>query len=256
VENVPNNADPAGLAPGHTLLGRYRLVYRLRSAARGEVWRADDEQERRAVALQIVPVSGAHDRERVLDTLRLARTLTHPTLCQVFDVTEADGRIYCSLELLNGESLRTLVRRAGRLSSEKVAAIGRQLCEGMATLAAAGLHTTIDVSSVLLTERGAVRILDVGFPNESADPPTRAIAAILYELLTGTAPQGAMTGGKLAPVSAVVGGVDPQLERVITAALADDRATPPPSIADMANVLGGVVKQAPRDPYRHWMAAA
>jgi serine/threonine protein kinase len=163
-------ADAGSFEPGHMFAGRYRLVHGLRSEAAGQVWRAYDVVLQAPVALAIVNAPAEQEREQVLQQIRLARQLTHPAICRVFDAGEAEGRIYCSLELVNGESLRTLVRRAGRLPSEKVADIGRQLCGGLAALHAGGLHTAIDPSVILLDLDGAVRITELGFA-VTANPP-------------------------------------------------------------------------------------
>ena len=81
----------------------------------------------------------------------------------MFDVGEADGGIFYSMELVDGEDLAALLRRVGRLPSEKVADIGRQLCAGLAAAHAQGvLHRDLKPANVLIDDQGQVRITDFG----------------------------------------------------------------------------------------------
>jgi serine/threonine-protein kinase len=126
--------SPAGglFAPGAIFARRYRLVHRLRSGPVTDVWRADDLVEHTSVAVEIVVAEDDARKQDILQQIDIARGLTHPGICRVFDAGEAEGRIYCSLELVDGENLHTVFRRAGRLPPEKVADIGRQLCRALA----------------------------------------------------------------------------------------------------------------------------
>ena len=97
------------------LAGRYRMVARIGRGGMGEVWRADDLVLKTPIALKFVDSAPDADRERILNEVRLARQITHPAVCRVFDVGEADGKIFFSMELVEGEDLATLLRHAGRL---------------------------------------------------------------------------------------------------------------------------------------------
>src|SRR5688500_7296568 len=165
--------SPAGglFAPGAIFARRYRLVHRLRSGPVTDVWRADDLVEHTSVAVEIVVAEDDARKQDILQQIDIARGLTHPGICRVFDAGEAEGRIYCSLELVDGENLHTVFRRAGRLPPEKVADIGRQLCRALAALHAAGSRTSIDPWTVLLDGSGAIRIADLGFGLRADAPP-------------------------------------------------------------------------------------
>jgi serine/threonine protein kinase len=80
-----------------------------------------------------------------LNEVRLARQITHPAVCRVFDVGQAGHQVFFTMEFVQGEDLSALLRRVGRLSSEKVVDIGRQLCEGLA--AAHGAEFSIAISN-------------------------------------------------------------------------------------------------------------
>jgi serine/threonine protein kinase/Flp pilus assembly protein TadD len=271
-------------APGAVFARRYRLVHRLRSGPVTDVWRADDLVDHAPVAVEIVVTDDEQRKQDVLQQIAIVRALMHPGICRVLDAGEANGRIYCSLELVDGENLRTVFRRAGRLPSEKVADIGRQLCRALAALHAAGLRTVIDPWSVLLDGSGAIRIGDLGFglqadapalagvdaargadersagssrgPVPWASTEAYAVGALLYELLVGASPE-QVRGSRPAPVkpSAMVPKVDSWLERAILDAIADDPRQRRASAAAMAVALTPLAG-SPREGWVGWIAAA
>src|SRR5262245_58279676 len=150
--------------PGYVFASRYRVVNRIGRGDRGEVWRADDLVLQTPVALKVVASASRRMRDRILNEVRLARQVTHPAVCRVFDVGEAEDRVFYSMELVQGKDLTTLLRRAGRLPPEKVLDIGHQLCGGLATAHAHGtLHRALKPANVLVNEDGSVRITDTGF---------------------------------------------------------------------------------------------
>jgi serine/threonine protein kinase/tetratricopeptide (TPR) repeat protein len=270
---------------GHVFAARYRLVHELRSTAGSEVWRADDLQLQKPVALEILQPAPAEDRQRVLEAMRIARQFTHPVACRVMDLGEADGRVYCSLELVNGQSLRHLVRQAGRLPSERVVEIGRQLCWALAALHYAGVRPRIDLSTILLDLHGSVRIVDLGFGTAAerpapsvrpgrrrADPRTatavpwepeqaHATGAVLYELAVGAPPDFALrtssatdAAGKPVRPSSIVPDMDARLERAILDALSPVPQKRPASAAAMAMALTALPGATGAD-VRGWMSA-
>ena len=95
-------------------VGRFRLIRRLGAGGMGEVYRAIDESLQRDVALKILPPGIAHD-ERRLDRLREeARSLaalSHPNILTVYDLGREAGVTFVVTELLEGETLRALLKR-------------------------------------------------------------------------------------------------------------------------------------------------
>ena len=143
--------DAARYVPGHVLAGRYRMIARLGKGGMGEVWRADDLVLGTQVALKLIYSADPEARKVILDEVRLARQITHPAICRVFDVGEGPGEVFYSMELVHGEDLATLVRRMGRLPAEKVIDIGQQLCDGLAAAHAQGiLHRDLKPANVLI----------------------------------------------------------------------------------------------------------
>jgi eukaryotic-like serine/threonine-protein kinase len=265
-------SGPAGeiagepFAPGDVFASRYRMITRIGRGGMGDVWRADDLVLETPVALKLIRATGPEARVRILNEVRLARQITHPAVCRVFDVGEASGEIFFSMELVRGEDLASLLKRAGRLPSEKVVDIGRQLALGLAAAHAQGvLHRDLKPANVLIDDNGLVRITDfgiavtrtesvrhtlIGTPGYMAPeqmvlgaPLTErtdlyALGLVLYELLVGRHPLNRLeTEGPPSRPSALVPHVNPQLERVIMHALSPDSQHRPASAAAMASAL-------------------
>ena len=125
-EHAPEHRQ-LDFAPGEVFAGRYRMVERIGSGGMGDVWCADDLVLETEVALKVIASTNPAARERIFSEVRLARQITHPAVCRVFDVGEAEGLIFFSMERIRGEDLAALLRRVGRLPQEKVVDIGRQL---------------------------------------------------------------------------------------------------------------------------------
>ena len=96
--------------------GRYRIVELLGAGGMGEVFRARDLVLDEDVAVKFLPESRAHDEgfmRRFVNEVRLARQISHPSVCRVHDIGEVDGRAFLSMEYIDGEDLASLLRRIG-----------------------------------------------------------------------------------------------------------------------------------------------
>lgn len=149
----------AGLgAPGAVLAGRYRVVRTLGQGGMGEVVEAFDQELGEHVALKFLrPELHADPQasERFRREIKLARKVTHPNVCRVFDVghAEIDGRhaTFLSMQLLPGETLAQRLARCGRLAPAEALPIVRQLAAGLAAAHEAGvIHRDFKTSNVML----------------------------------------------------------------------------------------------------------
>jgi len=132
----------------------------------GEVFKAEDIKLNQTVALKFLPDKLEKDKaalERFHAEVRTARQVSHPNVCRVFDIGEIDGRHFLSMEFIDGDDLSSLLRRIGRLPSDKAIEIARQLCFGLAAIHEAGiLHRDLKPANVIIDSRGKARITDFG----------------------------------------------------------------------------------------------
>jgi tetratricopeptide (TPR) repeat protein len=225
----------------------------------GDVWQADDLVLQTPVALKIFRSDTPADRERILAEVRLARQITHPAVRRVFDVTEVDGRAFCTMELIQGEDLGALLRRVGRLPSEKVREIGIHLADALAVAHAAGVrHGDVSLENILIGDDGFVRLTDFGI-GTSAGPfseseDLRALGAVLYHLLVGQRPKSSRWRQK--KPSAVVPDVDEQLERAVLGVLDPSPHRRPASAAALREQLRGVEPVGETSHTPAWVASA
>ena len=132
----------------------------------GEVYRADDLQIGESVALKFPTWNLQVDQQqaqRFYAEVRSARQVTHPSVCQVYDIGEFEGDTFITMEFIDGEDLKSLIRRVGRLSHEKATEIGRQICAGLAAAHSQGvLHRDLKPANVMIDGKGHARITDFG----------------------------------------------------------------------------------------------
>ena len=169
-----------GFAPGTVLASRYRVIGLLGRGGMGEVYRADDLKLGQPVALKFLPKDLAGDavrRERFFAEVRIARQVSHPNICRVYDIGEMEGRHlppnaaaalgapqhFLTMEFVDGEDLASLLKRIGSLHGVKALDVSRQLCAGLAAAHDKGvLHRDLKPANVMLDGRGHVRITDFG----------------------------------------------------------------------------------------------
>jgi hypothetical protein len=264
--------------PGLVLLERYRIIGLLGRGGMGEVYRADDLKLGQPVALKFLPRHLAADAgrlERFYAEVRLARQVSHPNVCRVYDVGEVDGNAFLSMEYVDGEDLASLLKRIGRLPSDKALEISRELCAGLAAAHDRGvLHRDLKPANVMIDGRGRARITDFGLavaagaatngeisgtpaymaPEQlagmgaSVRSDVYALGLVLYELYTGRKAFDGATLQELtrkhsestpAAPSAIAPGLEPAVERVILRCLEKDPAARPGSAAQIMKALPG-----------------
>ena len=169
----PSSIDESRFIPGDVLAGRYRIVGLLGRGGMGEVFRAEDLKLKQAVALKFLPEALSNDGAalaRFYQEVSVARQVSHRHVCRVYDVGEAEGSHFISMEYVRGEALSSLLKRIGRLPEDKAVETARQLCAGLAAVHDAGvLHRDLKPANVMLDERGDVRITDFGIAALAGD---------------------------------------------------------------------------------------
>jgi hypothetical protein len=268
-----------GFTPGMVLAGRYRIIGLIGRGGMGEVYRADDLKLGQPVALKFLPKTLADDsvrRERLFAEVRIARQVSHPNICRVYDISELEGRHFLTMEYIDGEDLASLLKRIGSLPGAKALDVARQLCAGLAAAHDKGvLHRDLKPANVMIDGRGRVRITDFGLAvaegeetqegDVSGTPPYMApeqfagkgssvrsdiyaLGLVFYEIFTGKRAFEAKTIAELrakkeassptAP-SEIARDIDPIVERVILRCIEKDPRQRPASAAQVAAALPG-----------------
>src|SRR4051794_13898488 len=144
--------------------GRYLIEAELGRGGMGRVVRARDTRLAREVAVKLLGpgVHGEMPRRRFEQEARAAGALNHPNILAVHDIGEQDGEPYIVTELLEGETLRSLLSRGG-LDPARAWSLAIDLAEGLAAAhQAAIVHRDVKPENLFLTRQGHLKILDFG----------------------------------------------------------------------------------------------
>jgi serine/threonine-protein kinase len=267
--------DHGRFAPGTLLGGRYRIIERRGRGGMGEVYRADDLKLGQPVALKFLPADVDRDPARLTQLhteVRMARQVSHPNVCRVYDIDEIEGSTFLSMEYVDGEDLASLLRRIGRFPEDRALEIARQVCAGLAAAHERGVvHRDLKPANVMLDGTGKVRLTDFGLAGAAGETlragtpaymaPEQlsggevtprsdiyALGLVLYEIFTG---QRALDGKNLAelihkrevsgivPPTAIVKSLDPKIEAIIQRCLKPEPGERPVSALAVAAALPG-----------------
>ena len=163
-----------------TLLGTYRLIAPLGAGGMGEVWRAEDTRLLREVAIKILADHIAHDPEWKARFLREARTiaqLNHPNIATIFAIEQEGDKVFIVMELIEGESLNTMLAR-GPMEPREAVRIMRQVAEALEEAHGKGIvHRDIKPDNVIVARRNA-KVLDFGIAKQIGGTNTRDTPAL------------------------------------------------------------------------------
>ena len=272
-------AEEGRFVPGTLLGGRYRIIGLLGRGGMGEVYRATDLALGQSVALKFLPEEAAHNPrllERFHGEVRIARQVSHPNVCRVYDIGEAEGMPFISMEYVDGEDLASLLLRIGRLPADKALETARKLCAGLAAAHDRGIiHRDLKPQNIMINKRGDVVIMDFGLaaiadqlsgaevrngtPAYMAPEQLRgaevtarsdiyALGLVLYELFTGKRPFEANTvkarlaqqeSAQLTSMTSIAADIDPGVEKAIRRCLEPDPLRRPSNVLSIAAALPG-----------------
>ena len=245
----------------------------------GEVYRATDLALGQSVALKFLPEEAAQNQrllERFHGEVRIARQVSHPNVCRVYDIGEADGMPFISMEYVDGEDLASLLLRIGRLPADKALETARKLCAGLAAAHDRGIiHRDLKPQNIMMNKRGDVVIMDFGLaavaeqlsgaevrngtpaymaPEQlrgaevTAKSDIYTLGLVLYELFTGKRPFDAKTiqdmlrqqeSAQLTSMTSIAADIDPGVEKAIRRCLDPDPARRPANVLSVAAALPG-----------------
>jgi serine/threonine-protein kinase len=249
---------------GSVLAGRYRVLGRIGQGGMGEVYRAYDIMLNQPVALKFLGRSKMSEAAlaRFRNEVRIARQVSHPNVCRVYDIGFIEGFHFLSMEYLDGEDLASLIRRIGRLPQDKAIEFTRKICAGLSAAHERGvLHRDLKPANIMIDGRGQVRITDFGLaalaqevalgdirsgtpaylsPEQKAGREVTirsdiySLGLTLHEMFTGKRRSETQSNP-----SEIVKDLDPAVERVILRCLEEDPKRRPSTALSVAMALPG-----------------
>ena len=271
--------DEGRFVAGTLLGGRYRIIGLLGRGGMGEVYRATDMMLGQSVALKFLPVEASSNPrllERFHGEVRVARQVSHPNVCRVYDIGEIEGMPFISMEYVDGEDLAELLLRIGRLPSDKALETARKLCAGLAAAHERGvIHRDLKPPNIMMNKRGEVVIMDFGLaaiadqlsgdevrngtpaymaPEQlkgsevTAKSDIYSLGLVLYEIFTGKKPFDAKNvrqllamqeSTHLPSMTDSAADIDPMVEKAIRRCLDPDPAKRPANALSVALALPG-----------------
>ena len=209
------------LTTGTTFAGRYQIIEELGKGGMGRVYKVLDTRIKEKIALKLIRRDLCPDKEtveRFSNELKFARKIRHKNVCQMFDLGEAEGTHYITMEYVPGEDLKNMIRMSGQLGTATAIAVARQVSEGLEEAHKLGVvHRDLKPQNIMIDRDGKARIMDFGIARSlEGQGITRAgtiigtpeymspeqvegrevdqrsdiysLGVILYEMLTGRVP--------------------------------------------------------------------
>ncbi len=214
------------LQPGVIFGGRYEILSVLGQGGMGAVYQARDRELDRLIALKVIRPELATDPailQRFKQELILARNITHKNVVRIYDLGEADGIRFITMEYVDGEDMRTLLRKHGKFSAQDAIPMIEQVCRALDAAHSEGvIHRDLKPQNVMRDKQGRIVVMDFGLARSLGDSgmtqtgaivgtmeymsPEQALGSqldqrsdifsvglIFYELLTGKSPYHADT---------------------------------------------------------------
>jgi len=246
-------------------ISHYTIVEQLGEGGMGIVYKAEDTKLKRPVALKFIAlqsIEGTEEKARFAHEAQAAAALSHPNICTVYEIDEADGRLFLSMEYIEGESLAARIAR-GPLGIDEALDVLLQAAQGLDAAHEKGIvHRDIKPANIMIEKSGLVKLMDFGLakltgrsrltregtklgtplymsPEQAAGKETDrrsdlwSLGAVAYEMIAGRPPftgdyeqavMYAIMNDEPEPLTAIRTGVPMALERIVGKTLAKNPA--------------------------------
>lgn len=274
--NFTRPPRPRSSEDGRVLAGRYRLLDKIGEGGAAEVFRARDEKLDRVVAVKLLRPQYVSDetwRKRFSVEAKAAAGLAHPNIIDIYDFGEVpDGSMFIAMQYVEGQNLKEVLARRGKLPPLEAVAVARQICQALLVAHRSSLiHRDVKPQNIMLDSRDHARLMDFGIvkttsataltqtgitfgtaaylsPEQATGAPVGptadiyALGCVLYEMLAGTPP---FTGDNPAivaykqvweqprPLHELAPDVSPLLESVVMRCLQKDPTGRYPTAQDL-----------------------
>jgi serine/threonine protein kinase/tetratricopeptide (TPR) repeat protein len=275
------------LTTGSTFAGRYQIIEELGRGGMGRVYKAQDTELKEKVALKLISPDVSADKntvERFQNELRIARKIVHQNVGRMYDLGKEEGRHFITMEYVEGQDLKSLIRQSRQLTIGTAVSIAIQVAEGLAEAHRLGVvHRDLKPGNIMIDRDGNARIMDFGIARslkekgitgagvmigtpeymspeqvEGKETDQRtdiyALGVILYEMVTGRVPFEGDTALAIAVKHKTEAPKDPrefnsqiceELSRIILRCLEKDKEKRPQSAGELRSELESIEKGMP-----------
>jgi serine/threonine protein kinase len=163
---VSVSSHPSGFHPGAVLNNRYEILDTLGEGGMGAVYKALDRELDRLVALKVIRpelASNPQVLQRFKNELVLARKVTHKNVNRIFDIGEAEGTKFISMEYVEGRELKSVILDRGKLPPEEAVPLVIQICQALdAAHSEEVVHRDLKPHNIMVDDQGKLQVMDFG----------------------------------------------------------------------------------------------
>src|ERR1700683_4740079 len=174
------------MSPGTILGGRYKLLKLIGEGGMGAVYKARDIEVDRLVALKVIRPQLASNPEvlqRFKQELVVARQITHKNVVRIYDIGDADGVKFITMEYVDGEDLKSILRSAGKFPPWEAVSMMQQICRALDACHSEGvIHRDLKPSNVMRDALGKVVVMAFGLARSAQTGGLTETGAIMGTL--------------------------------------------------------------------------